>query len=268
MTSLFRKAKEKFDASQANKREQSAQRAAYSAAVMQLAQPGADVQAILKSLPGSTAFKSNGDKQRLHDQAFTAIANAMLEDDLLDLREEEGLLAAADALGVTNDRLNLEYKSILERVLVAKVNDGRLPVLDEADVRLPLKGGEIAHLTTPATLYKWQSVREYKSGGGGFTLRVMKGVYYHTGRTTGRSVIVGQNLVPDDSGILTITNKRAVFSGAKKSLQFEYTKLLDVELFTDGIKLAVSNRQSPSLMKFDVSGDVVGAVLNAAAGQD
>ena len=113
-------------------------------------------------------------------------------------------------------------------MLIAKVNDGRLPVLDPDGLRLILKSGEIAHLSTSAALYKWQSVRQYKSGAQGFSFRVMKGVYYHTGRTKGRSVIVGENLVPDDDGTLTLTNRRAVFSGRKKSLEFDYRKLLNM----------------------------------------
>lgn len=276
MTSLFRRAKEKFDESQAKRKAAAEQaeaerqanfaaRNAYSTAVMQLAQPGADVDAVISSLPDASAFRTTMEKQAVHDRAFVAIVEAMLQDDILDIQEETNLLKAADALGVTQQRLGTEYKHLLDRLVVAKVNGGRLPVLDADEVRLVLKTGEVAHLTTPATLYKWQAVRQYQGGSQGFSFRVMKGVYYHTGRTKGRSVVVGQNLVPDDDGVLTLTSRRAVFSGRKKSLEFDYRKLLDIELFSDGIRLAVSNRQTPSLMKFTATGDVVGAILTAAA---
>ncbi len=262
VTGLIRKAKEKFAAAQEEKRKQSAQREAYSVAIARLAQPGADVEAVLSSLPDASAFKGQ-DLYQVHTRAFVAMAEAMLEDDIFDLDEERNLVAAGNALGITDERMQNEFSELTGRMVVARVNDGRLPVL--AETRLPLKAGEVAHIATDATLMKWNPVRQYQSGSGGFSFRVAKGVYYHTGRTRGRSVVVGEELAVADQGALTVTSHRAVFSGTKKALQFEYKNLLDIEVFSDGIKLAVSNRQNPSLMKLNVSGDVVAAVINAAA---
>lgn len=267
MPSLFRKAKDKLDQRQSDKREQSDQRMAYSSAVMALAQPGADVEAILVALPDSSAFKST-DRDVLHKNAFRAIADAMLADDILDEREESGLFKAGDALGITADSLYSDFGDLLSRIMVARINDGRLPEVAMGDVRLPVKPGEVVHLSTPAQLNKWVAVREYQGAYSGVSFRLAKGVRYHTGGSRGRSVVVGQELKPEDAGQLTITSRRAVFSGAKKSLQFEYPKLLDLEVFTDGIKLAVSNRQAPSLFTLpNTSGDVIAALINAAVGR-
>ena len=263
--SIFRKAKDKLEQAQASRREASAQRQAYTSAVMQLAEPNADIPAILAALPGDAALNEK-DREKLHGTAFLSIANAMLEDDVLDQTEEKNLLAAGNTLGVTQERLHQEFPNLLERLVIARVNDGRLPVIDAADVRLPLKSGEVVHLTTGAALTKWQAVKEWHGGSHGFSFRITKGVYYRTGQTRGRIVTTGQQLATEDTGILTVTSRRAVFSGAKRALEFDYRRLLDVEVFTDGIKLAVSNRQNPSVLHTDASGDVVAAVLNAAAG--
>lgn len=260
--SLFRKAKEKYVEAQQERREQSERRAAYSVAVARLAEPGADIPAILAELPDGDAYSETALTQ-VNDRVFRQIAEVMLEDDLLDSTEERNMVAAATALGITDERMNAEFAPLLERMVIARVNDGRLPVLE--DVRLQLKAGETAHLTTGASLMKWNPIREYQSGHNGFSFRIAKGVYYHTGRTKGRSVVVGEQIAVQDSGVLTVTSHRAVFSGSKKALQFEYRNLLDMEVYSDGIKLAVSNRQNASLLKLDAGGDVVAAVISAAA---
>lgn len=267
MTSFLRKAKDKFDQSQAAHREQSAHRANYAAAVERLAAPGADVKGILASLPDSGDYNGR-DLQAINDRAFTGIIEAMLADDVLDETEETNLVAAAGALGITPDRMNADFKPLLERMVVARVNDGRLPVLDAADVRIRLTAGELCHLTTNASLMKWEAVKEWQGRNNGFSFRVAKGVYYRTGQTRGHIVTTGQKLAIEDTGVLTVTSKRAVFTGSRKALEFDYRKLLDIEVFSDGIKLAVSNRQNPSLMRTDAAGDTVAAVINAAAGKN
>jgi hypothetical protein len=74
---------------------------------------------------------------------------------------------------------------------------------------------------------------------------------------------VGHELQVADTGVLAVSSTRAAFIGSSKSIEFAYSKLMSIEVFTDGIRFATSNRQMTPLFQLE-SGDVVGATLNAA----
>ncbi len=64
-------------------------------------------------------------------------------------------------------------------------------------------------------------------------------------------------------GILAITSERVLFVGQRKTTEFKHTKLVGLEVFTDGVRLSVSNRQTPSLFKL-ANGEMTAAILNRA----
>jgi len=234
----------------------------YKAALAKVIEPNADVKALVSALPDSSAL-SPAEVARLNAETFGHLAEVALADDLLTEAEESTLLSTATALGIDQARMVSEFGGLLNRLVVAKVNDGRLPTLQESPVIL--KKGEVAHATMNARLLKEAVLREYRGGYGGFSFRIVKGVRYYTGRTRGHSVVVGSRMEIADSGPLTVTSQRAVFLGSKRSLEFAYGKLLDIHVFSDGIRLAVSNRQTPSTFQLDGSSDLIAAVINAAA---
>lgn len=263
MAGIFHRISQHFEQAARERDARQAARDAYVAAISQLAAPGADVPALVATLPDAqTAQLSPEELSKVNSDAFLQLATAYLDDDRLSQEEERVLFAAGAALGVDAARLAHDFPALLARLIVAQVNDGRLPVLQSSDIIL--QKGEVAHISAAATLLKWQTIREWKGGSSGFSFHVMKGVTYRTGRTRGHLVDAGQKLVAEDVGHLTITSKRAVFTGSRRTLQFAYPKLVDVQVFTDGIRLAVSNRQKPSTFKLTAP-DTVAAVINAAA---
>jgi hypothetical protein len=65
------------------------------------------------------------------------------------------------------------------------------------------------------------------------------------------------------TGSFRSTSQRAAYLGSRKTMEFPYAKLMNVEVFTDGIRFHASNRQRTPL--FAVSnGEIVAATLNAA----
>lgn len=125
------------------------------------------------------------------------------------------------------------------------------------------KKGEVVHLETGAALLKEVAVREYRGGYNGVPFRVAKGVRFNTGGFRGRSVVVGTTLQTTDTGILSVSSKRAVFMGTAKTIEFAYCKLVNLDVLDDGIRFHVSNRQTAHLFQLD-SGQVVAATINAA----
>jgi hypothetical protein len=193
--------------------------------------------------------------------AFRRRALAALDDDILSEAEENQLLKLGQALGVDDQELQTSQKDILHRLIVARVNDGRLPSL--AEPMLLRKKGEIVHAEMNATLMKEITLREYRGGYSGFSFRVMKGVRYHVGGTRGHSVVVGSELQTADAGVLSLSSRRAVFLGSNSTIEIPYAKLVNLSVFTDGVRFHVSNRKTAPLFKLD-SGDVAAAVINAA----
>jgi len=257
--------RERWNAAAEERRARDAARAEYQRRLGELSLANHDPNSVTALVALQSEARLAPDVVRAyHGQAFRRIAEEALADDILSLEEEEKLLALGASLGVDAERLRGEFRDLFHRLMVARVNDGRLPELAPEEVSLILKRGEVAHAIVAAELMKEVAVREYQGGGGGFSFRIARGVRYHTGRTRGRSVVVGTKLVAEDTGFLTITSRRCVFTGNKKTLEFLYSKLVDIAVFTDGIRFHVSNRQNASLFKVE-SGDVVAALVNAAA---
>jgi hypothetical protein len=198
---------------------------------------------------------------RAQDNVFRAYAETVLADDHLTVQEELSFFDLSEALGVDDEALGTTYRDVLFRLVVARANDGRLSEIEEP--RLLRKGDEAVYLETQAALMKEVAIREYQGGYGGFSFRVAKGVRYSTGRTRGRSVVVGTELQIADVGILSVSSKRLAFIGERKSMEFPYAKLMSFEVYSDGIRLHASNRQTTPLFKLE-SGDVVAATLNEA----
>ncbi len=197
-------------------------------------------------------------------QAFQEIAEEALQDDILTEQEEHRLMAIGDVLGIHQERFNREFRDLVYRLLIAQVNDGRLPRISPSDAGIILRRGESAHASFPAALLKEVAVREYQGGYSGFSFRIAKGIRYHTGGVRGRSVIVGRKVEQEDRGQLVLTSHRAVFVGERRNVEVGYAKLLNVEVFEDGVRFSVSTRKVPTLLRM-ANGEVVTAIVNAAA---
>lgn len=201
------------------------------------------------------------DRRKLGEQAFVQYANNALADEHLTEDEEDALGAVAEAIGFEQEDFNRHELSA--RLQVAKLNDGRLPVL--AASQLMPKRGEIVHIETAAALMKEVAVREWQGGSRGVSFRIAKGVRYRVGSTRGRVVTIGTQIQVADTGILAVTNQRAAFLGSRKTVDMPYTKLIAMQMYADAISFSLSNRQNAPLIRVTMNTDVLAALLNAAA---
>jgi hypothetical protein len=225
----------------------------------------AAVRSALARLTRSPNIAALSDKERRErgDAAFRQFAENVLADDHLTEEEEAVFDAVSGGLGITQDDLAGRFLPILQRLMIAAANDGRLRMMDSPN--LLAKRNEVVHMETAAGLVKEVVQREWRSRSTGYSFRVMKGVRYRVGQSRGHSVAVGTQLVTEDTGVLSVTSQRAVYVGATKTLEFAYAKLVGMEVFMDGIRLSVSNRQKATLLNLGQGmGDVVAATINAA----
>lgn len=198
----------------------------------------------------------------IHKRVFQDAVLEALADDILSEEEEGRLARVGETLGITQHLLQTEFRDLVHRLLVARTNDGRMPVLSSPGVIL--KKDEVAHIEVNASLMKEVTVREWRGGYRGVSFRIARGVRYHVGGARGKSVVVGTELKEVDHGILTLTSKRSVFQGSKTTIEMPHTKLVNLQVFTDGVQFHMSNRKNPPLFQVE-SGDVVAAVVNVAA---
>jgi len=93
-------------------------------------------------------------------------------------------------------------------------------------------------------------LRDHRRHGRGQAERPAKGVTYRVGQVRAHSLVVGTHLVAQDSGNVVVTDRRAVFMGTKKTLEFRRDRLVGLGQYADGLRLSVSNRQTASLFRF------------------
>jgi hypothetical protein len=178
--------------------------------------------------------------------------------------QEQQLLSWAEAHGITARDWSEKFRDLFDRLLIARVNDGRLPDVTAQGPPVLLKDRETAHYFDVASLMKEVAHRQLRGGGSGVSFRIAKGVRFHTGAFRARSVVVRTSLEEADRGKLTITSLRTVFSGQRKTLDLPHSKLVNLNVYTDGISLNMSNRQTVPLFRVP-NGQVVAAIINAAA---
>ena len=198
-----------------------------------------------------------GEKQA----CFRTCAERALLDDIITEEEEHSLTDLASAFDIQQDDLRTGLRDLLNRFVIARVNDGRMPELHTS--QLITKKGEHVHLETDASLLKEVTDREYRGGYSGLSFSIVRGMRYHIGGTRGHSVVTGTHSEPTDTGILSVSSLRAVFLGRQTSIEMPFSKLLNMTVFTDGIQFHLSNRKAAPKFKVE-SGDVIAAVVSGA----
>lgn len=109
----------------------------------------------------------------------------------------------------------------------------------------------VYHLPSVA-LAEYQSTGSTYSGGyAGVSFRVAKGVRLNTGGTSGTSTRNPETEQVLDTGSMTATNQRIIFTGANQVRVFDLDKLVNMESGPNGfrVSIAVSNRQKTSTLQ-------------------
>lgn len=114
-----------------------------------------------------------------------------------------------------------------------------------ADANSPviLKKNEKALLfLSDVALWESRAVRQTRGAYGGPTFRIAKGVSFKVGSFQSHSES-HEELRTIDQGMLTLTNKRLVFTGAKRTTNIDLRKIISIEPYKDGIASQRENKQ-------------------------
>lgn len=110
-----------------------------------------------------------------------------------------------------------------------------------------LKRGEEPIVVLPNITFKEpRSVRTSYGSYGGPTVRLMKGVSFRLGGASHRSTSQDE-ITTIDRGTLTITNKRLIFTGSQKTLNYNLSKILSITEYKDAIVIQKENKQKTEI---------------------
>jgi hypothetical protein len=182
-------------------------------------------------------FSPDGDKYKL--TAVKDKSNPVWQDyGNQSLTEQEWKSIASG--GLSNAK---QYEADMEQWLTA-LKDGKVSIkMMYADSPVLLKRKEELQVVLPnMALWEPRSVRQSVGGYGGPSFRIAKGVSWRLGAFGARSES-HEELKAIDQGRFTLTNKRLIFSGAKRTVDISLNKIISIEPYSDGIAVRTSGRQ-------------------------
>lgn len=139
--------------------------------------------------------------------------------------------------------------------------------LPSKQTTLILKKDESSLLDTPVNLLKEVADRELRGRSQGLSIPIGGGVRYRVGAVRGHMVTIGHHWAVADHGVLTVTDRRVVYHGGRKTLEFPFAKLATLNVYSDAIDLGVTSRQTTS--SFGTSNaELIAGMIHGAISHD
>jgi len=120
----------------------------------------------------------------------------------------------------------------------------RLPRTPHSEDIVLGKDEEVCFRVENMRLLEPRSVRYSVGGHAGTSIHIAKGLSWRVGAFGARSTSQDE-IQTVDSGVLTLTTRRLVFLGAKRSATLELRKIVAMEPYSDGICVVTGTRQRP-----------------------
>ncbi|MGV8088443.1 MAG: hypothetical protein ACP5NU_05220 [Methanomicrobiales archaeon] len=149
--------------------------------------------------------------------------------------------------------------------LLEVLSQGDLSVIDPIPSdRVPviMKKNEICYAcVNGAQLWEDRAVRTTTGGYGGPRIRVAKGVSFGVGGFGAQSTSHDERK-HIDTGAFLLTNKRIIFTGKGKTIEFPLDKIISVDpISLEGVRVNRSNKQKAEYYLGGFDGDTVAAAI-------
>ncbi len=190
-----------------------------------------------------------------------AVIDRMVEDRRLWPEEDDEFRRVCRDLGVsaTFDDATL---ALLERFrLFWRIENGETP---DVNVPIKLKRGEVCHFFTPMEHFEERTVtRRVRYGGPAASIRIAKGIYWRMG-DIGVSRVTENVLAPLGQGTLYLTSSRLLFDGDRKSTSIPLSKVINFQLYTDGVKIEKDSGKDQVFTATTWDPELFGLLLSSA----
>lgn len=131
-----------------------------------------------------------------------------------------------------------------------QLKEGKTSIRMEGEAPIILKENEeLIFALQNISLWEPRVVSRISGGYGGPSFRIAKGIYFRIGAFGARQRESPEELKVIDQGILTLTDKRLVFSGAKRTINIDLRKVVSVEPYKDGIAIRREGREKTQYLR-------------------
>jgi len=155
-----------------------------------------------------------------------------------DLTKDEWKRITCGGMSDANQR-EADIQAMLTDIKEGKIESGKFIC---ANSPIIVKANEEPLVVLPnIELWEPRSVTRTFGGYGGPSFRIAKGVSWRMGAFGAQSES-HEELRTIDKGTLTVTNKRLVFTGTKRTTDISIARIITVDPYTDGIAVKTSGR--------------------------
>lgn len=204
-------------------------------------------QKSLNELADAVALPKN-----VADRIYAEVAGARIQryldgaiaDQKLSPEEDEELRLLSRNLRVSTTMDSATQRTLDRYRLFWQIENGDVP---DIDAGINLFRGERCFYRCDASWHELKQVtRRINYGGPTMRIKIMKGVYWRAG-SLGVQRVSEDVLKHLDEGTLFLTSKRIIFMGRRKNQNIRLNRILDFEIFSNGVQIEKDAGASPFL---------------------
>lgn len=200
-----------------------------------------------------------------HKTASTLAFQNIISDSKITDEEKKALEELMDYFGVSQKDFKFDQKAFNKFYTLGLIEKGILPEIQQHDIDIVFKKGEVLHWGCPAVIKKYKRITNRISyGGPTMSIKIMKGLRYRVG-SIGFSTSSSEHLIAEDSGAFWLTNQRIGFRGNRKNFAFPYSKIHSFELTQAGLEVSKEGKETPYIIgldDYDVPCMMISHILN------
>jgi len=200
-----------------------------------------------------------------HKKGSALAFQSIISDGKITEDEKSALEELMNYFKVSQKDFKFDQKAFNKFYTLGLIDKGILPDIQEHDIDIIFKKGEILHWGCPGALRKYQRVtNRINYSGPTASIKIMKGVRYRMG-SIGYSTSSSEYLINEDTGVFWLTNQRIGFRGNRKNFVFPYSKIHAFELTKNGLTILKDGREKPYIIgldDYDIPCMIISHILN------
>lgn len=201
---------------------------------------------VLEKIPMSRANIEDAYFYVLNKAATNFLKNGIITD-----QEQQKIDDYINLLGLPLNNLPSKYQDtdiskISQSAILNNIQKGLLPSTSFTAPILLAKNESILWTYKNVSLYQEKITKERVGRTGGFSFRIIKGVYYRTGQIKGKPV-EHSTMEFNGKGSLFITNKNLIFHSQQKGVKIPFSKIIGIAPYSDGIEVHKDGKKETRL---------------------
>lgn len=188
--------------------------------------------------------------------------NQAASDSRITVEEDANLQRLQQQLSLTEKDLAEDRQQVQRVRLLARIERGVLPRVEPP---VPLEDGEVCYWALRARVAQRLSLPGAATGSARFLRYDVDGAAPFSVNSARDPLAPREDVLPLDSGMLMVTNRRLLFRGARKNITMLHIRLARIDLFADGIRCEEDEGAAQLYLADDP--ELTAAILLAAARQ-